>query len=388
MSTQAANPAPLVPAEVDLRDFEYMPLDVRTLRDSKFASNVEPEAFRAGVLLWCAAWHQVPAGSLPNDDRELSTLAGFGRVVKEWKRYREEALSKFVLCSDGRLYHAEVAARALAAWDARLRHHYERARDRLRKANKVRAAERKDQIPELTFEAWNVQRLAAGLPPEKADASAGIPPEVPPPAPGIPPETALKGKGSEGEGEREGERKEETHTHPGDSTGVACVVLDPGAVGPDNAPPAPPPAEDDEPPPGVGDFKPTDAGRVCRLMRQNGVVDVNPGHPDLLALLAAGAADDEFIGAAKTAASRSKGFAYTLGMLKRQRTEAATTAGQLHRGPMPTTPQTTAGESVEAYTARMAAEREADRQRMASAKGPSSEVKAKLAALAGGMRTT
>jgi hypothetical protein len=82
-----------------------MELDVRRLRDSEFAAGVTGEAFRAGVLLWCAAWHQVPAASLPDNDTELANLAGYGRVVKEWRKVREQALTGFVKCSDGRLYH-------------------------------------------------------------------------------------------------------------------------------------------------------------------------------------------------------------------------------------------------------------------------------------------
>ena len=65
-------PDPLVPAEVDLRDFGFMPLDVLRLRDSDLAALANGEEFKAAVLLWCAAWHQVPAASLPNDDRLLA----------------------------------------------------------------------------------------------------------------------------------------------------------------------------------------------------------------------------------------------------------------------------------------------------------------------------
>lgn len=79
----------------------------------------------------------------------------------------------------------------------------------------------------------------------------------------------------------------------------------------------------------------TDAGRVCRLLKAQGVVDVNPGHPDLRMLLDAGATDAEFIGAATSAAAKGKGFAYTLGTLKRQRQEAANTAGTLRKGAIP-----------------------------------------------------
>lgn len=114
-------PAPLVPSEVDLSDFQYMELDVRLLRDSKFAAETEAEAFRAGVLLWCAAWHQVPAASLPNNDIELSNLAGYGRVVKEWRKVRDQALALFVLCSDGRLYHPGIAEVANRVWKSRQR---------------------------------------------------------------------------------------------------------------------------------------------------------------------------------------------------------------------------------------------------------------------------
>lgn len=196
---------PLVPAECDLRDFQYMELDVRVLRDSRFAAQVSGDAFRAGVLLWCAAWHQVPAGSLPDDDIELANLAGYGRFTKEWKKVRDEALTKFVKCSDGRLYHEEVSEKALAAWNAKLHHHFDRARDRLRKLNKARTAEGLPTLPEFTFEQWNEQRLARNLPMEKAEASVGIPPNVPPPAAGIPAENALKGNGEGTERERNGD---------------------------------------------------------------------------------------------------------------------------------------------------------------------------------------
>ena len=81
---------------------------------------------------------------------------------------------------------------------------------------------------------------------------------------------------------------------------------------------------------------PTAAGRACLLMRQAGLADVNPGHPDLLALLEAGATDEEIAGAAQGAVDRGKAsFAYAIAMLKRQRQEAAAMANSLHRGALP-----------------------------------------------------
>lgn len=109
-----SNP-PLTPATCDLSDFDFMPLDVRRLRDSELASYETPEACWAAVLLWGAAWHEVPAASLPDDDRVLAQKAGYGRHVPAWKKVREGALRGFVKCDDGRLYHPVVAEKALEA---------------------------------------------------------------------------------------------------------------------------------------------------------------------------------------------------------------------------------------------------------------------------------
>jgi hypothetical protein len=113
---------PLVPAEVDLRNFTYMPLDVVRLRDSDLAGVEDAEVFRAAVMAWCAAWHQVPAASLPDDDAILARLTGYGRDLATWRRVREGgALRGFVRCSDGRLYHRVVAEKALEAWEKKAR---------------------------------------------------------------------------------------------------------------------------------------------------------------------------------------------------------------------------------------------------------------------------
>ena len=77
-------------------------------------------------------------------------------------------------------------------------------------------------------------------------------------------------------------------------------------------------------------------GQVCLAMKAKaGVADVNPGHPTLLMLLDAGATLAEFEGAAVAAVSKSKGFAYALGTVKRTRQEAARDASSVHSGPLP-----------------------------------------------------
>ncbi len=107
--------APLVPADVDLRDFPFMPLDVIRLRDSDLAALASAEEFRCAVLLWCASWHQVPAASLPDDDVVLASLAGLGRDIRQWRKLKAAALRGFIKCDDGRLYHPVVAEKAREA---------------------------------------------------------------------------------------------------------------------------------------------------------------------------------------------------------------------------------------------------------------------------------
>lgn len=164
-----ALPAPLTPADCDLRDFPFMPLDVVRLRDSDFAAITEAEGFRAGLLLWCASWHQVPAASLPDDDVVLARLAGFGRIVKAWQKLRADALHGWVRCSDGRLYHPVVAEKARDAWQSKLLQRWKTECARLKKE-----CQRKQQAYQPpTFEAWLSQGQAEIVPRDKPDLSRG-----------------------------------------------------------------------------------------------------------------------------------------------------------------------------------------------------------------------
>lgn len=113
--------APLTPVDSDLRDFPYMPVDVVRLFGSAFHASATDDAWRAGVTLWFKAWHQVPAGSLPDDDTQLARLAELGRDVKGWKKLKDQALHGWQRCDDGRLYHRVVAEKVLEAWLEKLR---------------------------------------------------------------------------------------------------------------------------------------------------------------------------------------------------------------------------------------------------------------------------
>lgn len=190
---------PLVAANVDLRDFQYMPLDVVRFRDSGFSALIDGEAFRAGVLLWCAAWHQVPAGSLPNDDRILANLAGYGRNVTEWQKVKEQSLYGWIVCTDDRLYHPVVCEKVNESWQSKQQHNYIRFVDRLRKANKKAEVELKKTTEIPSIDLW----ISEGCPKDwkwKSESeymefrknSNGIPKEFRKNSNGIPQNSELK----------------------------------------------------------------------------------------------------------------------------------------------------------------------------------------------------
>ncbi len=169
-------PDTLTPAECDLRDFPFMQVDVARLRDSDLAALETPEACWAAMLLWCASWHQVPAASLPDDDRVLARIAGYGRCVQVWKKFKKGALRGFVKCSDGRLYHPVVAEKANAAWKLKLQHNYVKFEGRMRKHNKKRAEQGRTIFKILSFEQWQQAGYPAMSQEEEAKTATCTPP--------------------------------------------------------------------------------------------------------------------------------------------------------------------------------------------------------------------
>lgn len=109
-------PDPLVPLDCDLRNFEYMPLELERLRKSKawLLAKRQPELGFYMVNLWGASWHNVPAASLEDDDDLLADLAMCPFDV--WPKVRDKVLHGWVKCSDGRLYHPVVAEKAITAF--------------------------------------------------------------------------------------------------------------------------------------------------------------------------------------------------------------------------------------------------------------------------------
>lgn len=114
--TEQEKPAPLVPPDVDLRGLPFIPLDTVRLLDSDLFALSTGDEFKAAVALWCKSWQQVPASSLPNDDRVLAHLSGAGA---RWKKVKAMAMRGWILCSDNRWYHKVVAEKVIEAWERR-----------------------------------------------------------------------------------------------------------------------------------------------------------------------------------------------------------------------------------------------------------------------------
>jgi hypothetical protein len=196
-------PVPLTPADCDLQDFKFMPLHVSRLRDSDLASMESPEGCWFAVLLWCAAWHQLPAASIPDNENVICRLIGLGRDLKTFRKHRATILRGFILCSDGRLYHPVIAEQALKAWEGKRQQRFRSECARIKKAN-----QRNDtSIPIPTYDEFVLG--------DNPVVSPGTEPVVPG-------ETASKRKGQgQGKGKGQGEYKKDVD----DDAGANPLVL-------------------------------------------------------------------------------------------------------------------------------------------------------------------
>ena len=125
---------PLTTLEHDVSGMDGFMLDTDKLMASELWALSTGEEFKAAIGLWCRAWKQKPAGSLPNDERILAAFSGAG---SRWSKIREVALRGFVLCSDGRLYHRVLCEDVLRAAASKVLR-----QDRTRAATEARKSKR------------------------------------------------------------------------------------------------------------------------------------------------------------------------------------------------------------------------------------------------------
>lgn len=134
-------PEPLVPVEVDLRGYEFIPLFGDRLFGSETWIGITAEAKLAALQLWWRAYaKEVPAASLPDNDALLANYAGYGTQTKAWLKVKAQAMRGFVRCTDERWYHPFIAELALDAWKGRKAHQTRTLKARIAALQKRKAA--------------------------------------------------------------------------------------------------------------------------------------------------------------------------------------------------------------------------------------------------------
>jgi hypothetical protein len=215
-------PHPLLPPFVDLRDFRFMPLIIEQLRRSKqwLIAKRRPEVGFYSLNLWAASWHELPAGSMEDDDDVLADAAMCS--PERWPSVRDDVLRGWIKCSDGRLYHPTVCAEAANAWNDKAHHRWRKECDRVKKENSRRKEKGlppiglPDEPPALSLSrAADMSGTVAGRttdgrrttiegPRDNAALSDGQQPIVVVTSEGFPPENALKGQ-CKGQGKGKGQ---------------------------------------------------------------------------------------------------------------------------------------------------------------------------------------
>lgn len=270
--------APLVPPEVNLRGLPWMRLDTGRLLDSDLFALSTGAEFKAAVALWCKSWAQIPAGSLPIDDRILAGLSGAGG---QWRRLKPMALRGWVECDDGRLYHPVVAEQALAAWAERQEYRAEIDGQNQRKQKE--RAERAAMFERLKAAGhdlpWNtptgkLRDLSRNLPRDDDEAGHGD-------------SHGLDGTGRDGTGVKSS--SSETYASTGGSEGSAALA------------------------------------RALVEVDSNRFAECSDAHPDLVAAAAEGITPAELVMVAK--AKPGKGIAYLVETARGKRRDAAERAG-------------------------------------------------------------
>ena len=108
-------------------------LNTERLMSSELAALYGNEIIGAALMLWCRAWKQRPAASLPDDDKVNSAFARL--PLARFRKLKDGVMHGFVKCSDGRLYHPVLAAEATKAYEKKIAFQKRRATDAQRLNN-------------------------------------------------------------------------------------------------------------------------------------------------------------------------------------------------------------------------------------------------------------
>jgi hypothetical protein len=259
------------PADTRAKGWRFE-LDLEQIHQSDTWALASPEERPWLLMMWTTAWQQTPCGSMPSDHKLI--CARLGMSPKQFAKSADTILRGWWLAEDGRLYHDTIVSRVeemLARKNG----------ERQRKAEWRAKKEAEEKLATANLEHKNTEF-------------------VPPLSHGTDVGQTWDSHGTD-------------DTGTGTGTGLCTGKLSTHSAS-------------------VRDFG---SGQICKAMKRAGVADVNPGNQTLKLLLDAGAEIEEFVGAATKAASDGKGFAYALGIVKRDREQAALMASRLHRGELP-----------------------------------------------------
>lgn len=162
-----------------MRGNDWFPFYFDRVRKSKWWRRASDTARARNVMLWGEAYKAVPAGSLPDDDDELAEAAGYGMDVDAFLAVKDEIMSAWVLCSDGRWYHPTICEVVLDAWERvseRRRNDARRKRDQRDRARGVTP-----ETPDVTRDADDVPSYASrnGRDTDTQDRTGQTPPNPP-----------------------------------------------------------------------------------------------------------------------------------------------------------------------------------------------------------------
>jgi uncharacterized protein YdaU (DUF1376 family) len=149
MLQSSAAPIPLrvvaqspVPPGCSMKGYPYMPLYGGELLESPLwarAMQHDRTLVTHAIALWWAAWQQVPAGSLEDNDDVLATAARCS--PERWPEVRSYLLHGWLRCSaDGRLYNPRLCESATSNWEKRTEKQVQLGNARAAKAAKAKRA--------------------------------------------------------------------------------------------------------------------------------------------------------------------------------------------------------------------------------------------------------
>lgn len=336
-----------VPYPSDVRSngwrFE-LDLDKIEQSDTWALAGTRPELRPWLLMLWAKAWKQHPCGTLPDNDQIIA--AHIGMPIESFIQDREVLMRGWYRCTDGRLYHPVIINRVIEMMG-------KRAVDRDRQR-------RKREIERKTAESGENQN-DSGVTHALSRVTRRTPKATKAPVSDRSRSQVFKNGGQahdsglnnvsdeRQQSEYQGDKKRDSVTRdtgvtPTESLGVTLQELNKHLeethtleTTPSKTNQVAVDLQEDLSRVTQRDAKPTPAGQVCMAMRKAGLADVNPGHPELGVLLAAGIPLETFVGAARDAIGRGKGFPYALAIVKRQAADSAKLAETPLAPPSPPT---------------------------------------------------